>query len=171
MSGGDLKKADNADDDDCVTPLTSASTSPSLGPSISTKPSSSSLGDYSPGCLRSLHEEGDLGSDPGRHLLEDEASTTTTTTTDTVDDGQEAGDVVATMISPGGGGGWRTMPASRKARRTRNPIRAIMDPIMADARTTGGGRRHDGKGQISLAVSSALGRPLRRCDSRYTYLS
>lgn len=58
------------------------------------------------------------------------------------------------VISSSDGGGWKTMLASKKAQRTLNPIRAIMDPIMATAPT----RRDDGKSQISLAVSSATRR-------------
>lgn len=41
-------------------------------------------------------------------------------------------------------------PASQKSLRTTNPIRAIVDPIVASSL---GEERHDGKSHISLAVS------------------
>ena len=44
-------------------------------------------------------------------------------------------------------------PASEKSLRTTNPIRAIVDPIVASSL---GHERKDGKDHISLAVSSAL---------------
>ncbi len=44
-------------------------------------------------------------------------------------------------------------PASQKSLRTHNPIRAIVDPIMAHS-VKCGKERGDGKDQISLAVSS-----------------
>lgn len=43
-------------------------------------------------------------------------------------------------------------PASAKSLRTTNPIRAIVDPIVASS-VKSGEERGDGKGQISLAVS------------------
>ena len=43
-------------------------------------------------------------------------------------------------------------PASKKSLRTHNPIRAIVDPIMASS-IKSGVERGDGKDQISLAVS------------------
>ena len=46
-------------------------------------------------------------------------------------------------------------PASRKSLRTHNPIRAIVDPIMAHSIKCGK-ERGDGKDQISLAVSIPL---------------
>jgi tyrosine aminotransferase len=46
-------------------------------------------------------------------------------------------------------------PASQKSQRTHNPIRAIVDPIMALS-VKCGKERGDGKDQISLAVSSQL---------------
>jgi tyrosine aminotransferase len=46
-------------------------------------------------------------------------------------------------------------PASRKSLRTHNPIRAIVDPIMAHSIKCGK-ERGDGKDQISLAVSIHL---------------
>ena len=46
---------------------------------------------------------------------------------------------------------WPTLPASLKSQRTRNPIRAIVDPIVASAGKT---NRDDGKDLISLAVSA-----------------
>ena len=118
---GDLK-ADNDDESAStvdVTPLTSAASSPSLGPSFSTP---SSL------------DDSDLG-----YRLGDEATMTMV---------HNAGN--GAVISSDDGGGWKTMPASKKAQRTCNPIRAIMDPIMATAQTS----REDGKSQISLAVSA-----------------
>lgn len=48
-----------------------------------------------------------------------------------------------------------TAPASRKSLRTHNPIRAIVDPIMAHSIKCGK-ERGDGKDQISLAVSIYL---------------
>lgn len=42
-------------------------------------------------------------------------------------------------------------PASRKALRTNNPIRCIVDPIVANIKS--GDERGDGKDLISLAVS------------------
>ena len=122
MAGGFIKADDESVTTDDVTPLTSASSSPS---SFSTPPT---LGDS----LARL----DLG-----HRLDDEAMKTTATN----------------MVSNAGNGavtnddgGWKTMPASKKAQRTLNPIRAIMDPIMATAQKS----RDDGKSQISLAVSA-----------------
>jgi hypothetical protein len=122
---GDLK-ADNDDESATtadVTPLTSASSSPSLGPSFSTP---SSL------------DDSDLG-----YRLGDEATKSTMTMVNSAGNGA--------VISSDDGGGWKTMPASKKAQRTCNPIRAIMDPIMATAQTS----REDGKSQISLAVSAS----------------
>ena len=46
-------------------------------------------------------------------------------------------------------------PASKKSLRTHNPIRAIVDPIMASS-IKSGVERGDGKDQISLAVSISL---------------
>ena len=46
-------------------------------------------------------------------------------------------------------------PASQKSLRTHNPIRAIVDPIMAHSIKCGK-ERGDGKDQISLAVSMAV---------------
>ena len=46
---------------------------------------------------------------------------------------------------------WPTLPASLKSQRTRNPIRVIVDPIVASAGKT---NRDDGKDLISLAVSA-----------------
>ena len=43
-------------------------------------------------------------------------------------------------------------PASKKSLRTHNPIRAIVDPIVASSIKCGE-ERGDGKDQISLAVS------------------
>jgi len=48
-----------------------------------------------------------------------------------------------------------TCPASEKSLRTTNPIRAIVDPIVA---STLGQERSDGKNHISLAVSDASAR-------------
>ena len=45
-----------------------------------------------------------------------------------------------------------TVPASSKSRRTHNPIRAVVDPIVASS-VKSGRERGDGKDQISLAVS------------------
>lgn len=45
-------------------------------------------------------------------------------------------------------------PASKKSLRTHNPIRAIVDPIMAHS-VKCGKERGDGKDQISLAVSTS----------------
>jgi hypothetical protein len=121
---GDLK-ADNDDESAStvdVTPLTSAASSPSLGPSFSTP---SSL------------DDSDLG-----YRLGDETTKSTMTMVNNAGNGA--------VISSDDGGGWKTMPASKKAQRTCNPIRAIMDPIMATAQTS----REDGKSQISLAVSA-----------------
>jgi hypothetical protein len=53
-------------------------------------------------------------------------------------------------------------PASRKSLRTKNPIRAIVDPILAQVRS--GAERADGKDPISLAVriySCSLSLPAR----------
>jgi len=126
MAGGFIKADDESVTTDDVTPLTSASSSPA---SFSTPPT---LED-SLVCL-------DLG-----HRLDDEA--TTTTTTNMVSNAGNG----AVIISSNDDGGWRTMlPASKKAQRTLNPIRAIMDPIMATAQKS----RDDGKSQISLAVSA-----------------
>ena len=46
-------------------------------------------------------------------------------------------------------------PASQKSLRTHNPIRAIVDPIMAHS-VKCGKERGDGKDQISLAVSMTV---------------
>ena len=46
---------------------------------------------------------------------------------------------------------WTVIPASAKANRTTNPIRAIVDPIAANIKS--GKERGDGKDHISLAVS------------------
>ena len=48
-----------------------------------------------------------------------------------------------------------TCKASDKALRTHNPIRAIVDPIVANSIKCGK-ERGDGKDQISLAVCSAI---------------
>ena len=45
-------------------------------------------------------------------------------------------------------------PASAKSLRTTNPIRAIVDPIVASS--INAGERQDGKHQISLAVRNSL---------------
>ena len=50
---------------------------------------------------------------------------------------------------------WSTCPASAKSVRTINPIRALVDPIVANGIKTGE-ERGDGKDLISLAVSSAM---------------
>jgi hypothetical protein len=49
---------------------------------------------------------------------------------------------------------WPILPASAKSQRTKNPIRAIVDPIAANIKS--GVERGDGKDHISLAVSRAL---------------
>lgn len=46
---------------------------------------------------------------------------------------------------------WPVIPPSAKSLRTRNPIREIVDPIVASLESSGA--RDDGKGHISLAVS------------------
>lgn len=46
---------------------------------------------------------------------------------------------------------WKILSASTKASRTSNPIRAIVDPIVANIQN--GEERGDGKDHISLAVS------------------
>jgi len=46
---------------------------------------------------------------------------------------------------------WPICPASMKSQRTRNPIREIVDPIVANSRDS---QRADDKEQISLAVST-----------------
>lgn len=124
---GFIKADDESVTTDDITPLTSASSSPA---SFSTPPT---LED-SLVCL-------DLG-----HRLDDEATRTTTTAMNMVSNAGNG----AVIISLNDDGGWRTMPASKKAQRTLNPIRAIMDPIMATAQKS----RDDGKSQISLAVSA-----------------
>lgn len=48
---------------------------------------------------------------------------------------------------------WVTCPASAKSIRTINPIRALVDPIVANG-IKSGEERGDGKDLISLAVSS-----------------
>ena len=45
---------------------------------------------------------------------------------------------------------WKTRPMSEKAQRTTNPIRRIVDPIVANIQN--GSERGDGKDHISLAV-------------------
>ena len=128
MAGGFIKADDESVTTDDVTPLTSASSSPS---SFSTPPT---LGDS----LARL----DLG-----HRLDDEAmKRTATKATKATNMVSNAGNGAVTNDD----GGWKTMPASKKAQRTLNPIRAIMDPIMATAQKS----RDDGKSQISLAVSA-----------------
>ena len=125
MAGGFIKADDESVTTDDVTPLTSASSSPS---SFSTPPA-----------LEDSLARLDLG-----HRLDDEAmKTTATKATNMV---SNAGNGAVTNDD----GGWKTMPASKKAQRTLNPIRAIMDPIMATAQKS----RDDGKSQISLAVSA-----------------
>ena len=47
---------------------------------------------------------------------------------------------------------WSTCPTSAKSLRTRNPIRAIVDPIVKNIQS--GQERGDGKDHISLAVST-----------------
>jgi hypothetical protein len=47
---------------------------------------------------------------------------------------------------------WSTLVPSAKSQRTRNPIREIVDPIVASLRAQG--ERNDGKECISLAVSA-----------------
>jgi hypothetical protein len=49
---------------------------------------------------------------------------------------------------------WWVCPASDKSVRTSNPIRAIVDPIVANVKL--GCQREDGKDPISLAVSISL---------------
>jgi hypothetical protein len=49
---------------------------------------------------------------------------------------------------------WWVCPASDKSVRTSNPIRAIVDPIVANVKL--GCQREDGKDPISLAVSILL---------------
>ena len=49
---------------------------------------------------------------------------------------------------------WPILPASAKSQRTKNPIRAIVDPIAANIKS--GAERGDGKDHISLAVSSRV---------------
>lgn len=125
MAGGFMKADDESVTTDDVTPLTSASSSPA---SFSTPPT-----------LEDSLVRLELG-----HRLDDEATTTTA-----MNMVSNAGNG-AVIISSNDDGGWRTMPASKKAQRTLNPIRAIMDPIMATAQKS----RDDGKSQISLAVSA-----------------
>ena len=124
MAGGFIKADDESVTTDDVTPLTSASSSPA---SFSTPPT-----------LEDSLVRLDLG-----HRLDDEATTTAMNMVSNAGNG-------AVIISSNDDGGWRTMPASKKAQRTLNPIRAIMDPIMATAQKS----RDDGKSQISLAVSA-----------------
>ena len=63
-------------------------------------------------------------------------------------DGRSSNDNHSSSISSTSS--WPTLPASVKSQRTRNPIRAIVDPIVAAA---GQANRDDGKDLISLAVS------------------
>jgi hypothetical protein len=52
-------------------------------------------------------------------------------------------------------GEWQVLPPSAKSIRTLNPIRAIVDPIVANIKT--GEERGDGKNHISLGVSALHG--------------
>jgi len=53
--------------------------------------------------------------------------------------------------------GWSCLPASAKARRTTNPIHAIVGPIVASmSLECAGGGRADGKSHISLAVCNSV---------------
>ena len=80
-------------------------------------------------------------------------------TSSTTDLSHHAGAITVASSSPSGptdvshhgpaDGTWPTLPASAKSQRTRNPIRAIVDPIVASA---GKENREDGKKLISLAV-------------------
>ena len=70
---------------------------------------------------------------------------------------------------------WPTLPASLKSQRTRNPIRAIVDPIVASAGKT---NRDDGKDLISLAVSADCivhvyphSCPIMRTEPTFTFFS
>ena len=57
----------------------------------------------------------------------------------------------STNGSDGNNEQWPICPASMKSQRTRNPIREIVDPIVANSRNS---QRDDDKEQISLAVST-----------------
>ena len=76
--------------------------------------------------------------------------TTTTTTTTSTPDAATA----TTAKTTNAKSSWTVLPASQKSLRTTNPIRALVDPIVANIRT--GKERGDGKDLISLAVRHAL---------------
>lgn len=59
-------------------------------------------------------------------------------------------DTATTTTNDDHGSNWKILPASAKASRTSNPIRAIVDPIVRSIQT--GEERGDGKDHISLAV-------------------
>jgi hypothetical protein len=140
--------------DDALTPSTSASTSPSLPPDSppSASPPPAMLGG---GCIRYERRRllGRLASVPASYSFQCEDD----------DDADDDDDETSSWSSSHKC--WK-IPASRKSHRTRNPIRAIVDPIMAaeqarmrrDARD-GNDCDNDndattaGKDQISLAVS------------------
>ena len=151
-------KSDDDDDDDDdvdddvtaltgapVTPSTSASSSPSLPsstpPPTPPPPIARAAAIARRGSIRSGRMMGRLASSVPAEEEDDE----------------EGGASPSTSSSSSG---WR-IPASRKSMRTRNPIRAIVDPIMAAEMARGGDDDEyptttARKDQISLAVSGCI---------------
>lgn len=93
-------------------------------------------------------------------------------TSSTTDLSHHAGAITVASSSPSGpadvshhghaDGAWLALPASVKSQRTRNPIRAIVDPIVASA---GKAHREDGKKLISLAVRTY------NCNAKFRSIS
>lgn len=93
-------------------------------------------------------------------------------TSSTTDLSHHAGAITVASSSPSGpadvshhgpaDGTWLALPASIKSQRTRNPIRAIVDPIVASA---GKAHREDGKKLISLAVRTY------NCNAKFRSIS
>ena len=144
------KSVDDDDDNDDVTALTGAPVTPSTSASSSPSlPSSTPPPTPPPPIAMAAIARGIRfgGSSFGRDEVDD----------DEEEDDEEGG---ASPSTPPSSSGWR-IPASRKSMRTRNPIRAIVDPIMAAEMARGG---DDGeystttarKDQISLAVSGCI---------------
>ena len=146
------KKEDFDDDALLVTPSTSASSSPSL-PSSTPPPAPPP-----PVAMSAIDARGGIRFGGMGRLASVPASSFGRDEVDGEDDEGDAPSSSSTSSSSSGGG-WR-IPASRKSMRTRNPIRAIVDPIMAaemarssdDGESTTAAPRKD---QISLAVSGS----------------
>ena len=149
-------KSDDDDDDDDVTALNGAPVTPSTSASSSPSLPSSTPPPTPPppvAMAAAIARRGSIrfGGMMGRRLA-------SSVPAEEEDDEEEGASPLTSPSSSSSG--WR-IPASRKSMRTRNPIRAIVDPIMAAEMARGGDDDEyptttARKDQISLAVSGCI---------------